>query len=118
MNRTPWQLWDLQTGEPADGADTLEAIDGAGAGDLRPTPEHAIPGLLHIYLHLMEMSPDPGDARCRPRTGCAASCPTPATCCTCPRISTCCAATTGAVVTANERGDRRRREVPASARAR
>ena len=26
MNRTPWQLWDLSTGEPAEGADTLEAI--------------------------------------------------------------------------------------------
>ena len=25
MNRTPWQLWDLEAGEPADGADTLEA---------------------------------------------------------------------------------------------
>jgi tetratricopeptide (TPR) repeat protein len=26
MNRTPWQLWDLPTGEPAKGASTLEAI--------------------------------------------------------------------------------------------
>ena len=26
MNRTPWQLWDLPTGKPAEGADTLEAI--------------------------------------------------------------------------------------------
>ncbi|MGI9521006.1 MAG: hypothetical protein ACR2PG_05080, partial [Hyphomicrobiaceae bacterium] len=26
MNRTPWQLWDLPSGEPAEGADTLEAI--------------------------------------------------------------------------------------------
>ena len=25
MNRTPWQLWDLTTGEPAEGADTAEA---------------------------------------------------------------------------------------------
>ena len=29
MNRTPWQLWDIQTGKPAEGADTLEAIGGA-----------------------------------------------------------------------------------------
>jgi len=59
MNRTPWQLWDLPTGQPADGADTLEAIgvlenafdtlDGAW--------DH--PGLLHMYTHLMEMSPHP-----------------------------------------------------------
>ena len=27
MNRTPWQLWDLPTGEVAEGADTLEAIE-------------------------------------------------------------------------------------------
>jgi hypothetical protein len=26
MNRTPWQLWDIKTGKPADGADTAEAI--------------------------------------------------------------------------------------------
>ena len=25
MNRTPWDLWDLGTGEPADGAGTVEA---------------------------------------------------------------------------------------------
>ena len=59
MNRTPWKLWDLPTGRPAEGADTLEAmtvletafeqIDGAW--------EH--PGLFHMYIHLMEMSPHP-----------------------------------------------------------
>ena len=32
MGRTPWQLWDLRTGAPAEGADTQEALDGAGAG--------------------------------------------------------------------------------------
>ena len=26
MNRTPWQLWDLPSGQPAEGADTVEAI--------------------------------------------------------------------------------------------
>ena len=25
MNRTPWALWDLASGEPAAGADTVEA---------------------------------------------------------------------------------------------
>jgi len=25
MNRTPWSLWNLESGEPADGADTDEA---------------------------------------------------------------------------------------------
>ena len=27
MNRTPWQLWDLPTGEVAEGADTVEAME-------------------------------------------------------------------------------------------
>ncbi len=59
MNRTPWQLWDLPTGQPAEGADTLEAIavlDGAFE-HLDGAWEH--PGLLHMYIHLMEMSPHP-----------------------------------------------------------
>ncbi|KAI1210116.1 TPR domain protein [Annulohypoxylon truncatum] len=61
MNLTPWQLWDLDTGAPAPGARTLEAKaileramaqDGSGAGSRHP-------GLLHLYIHLMEMSPTP-----------------------------------------------------------
>ena len=58
MNRTPWALWNLKTGEIAKGADTAEAIEvleramkQAGA------MEH--PGILHLYIHLMEMSPHP-----------------------------------------------------------
>ena len=27
MNRTPWQMWDLVTGRPAEGADTSEAVE-------------------------------------------------------------------------------------------
>ena len=59
MNRTPWALWDLQTGQPAAGADTLEAIAVLeGAFDsLDGAWSH--PGLLHMYIHLMEMSPHP-----------------------------------------------------------
>ncbi len=59
MNRTPWQLWDLPSGKPAKGADTLEAIsvlDNA-FDTLDGAWEH--PGLLHMYVHLMEMSPHP-----------------------------------------------------------
>jgi tetratricopeptide (TPR) repeat protein len=58
MNRTPWQLWDLKSGNPAEGADTIEAIRvletamGAHGGSSHP-------GLLHMYIHLMEMSPHP-----------------------------------------------------------
>ncbi|KAK3372743.1 hypothetical protein B0H63DRAFT_514081 [Podospora didyma] len=56
MNLTPWQLWDLRTGEPAKGARTLEAkaiLERGIALD-----EHH-PGLLHLYIHLMEMSQHP-----------------------------------------------------------
>jgi tetratricopeptide (TPR) repeat protein len=58
MNLTPWQLWDLRSGEPAAGARTLEAkavLDRALAGEAGR--DH--PGLLHLYIHLMEMSPTP-----------------------------------------------------------
>ncbi|MEM8647614.1 MAG: tetratricopeptide repeat protein [Pseudomonadota bacterium] len=59
MNRTPWQLWDLPSGKPADGADTLEAIAvlETAFDTLEGAWEH--PGLLHMYIHLMEMSPHP-----------------------------------------------------------
>jgi len=58
MNRTPWALWDLKSGKVADGADTAEAIEVLERALSQPDAmEH--PGLLHIYIHLMEMSPHP-----------------------------------------------------------
>jgi tetratricopeptide (TPR) repeat protein len=58
MNRTPWQLWNLTSGKPADGADTEEARDVLErALGLPGAWDH--PGLLHFYIHLMEMSPTP-----------------------------------------------------------
>ncbi len=62
MNRTPWALWDLPSGQPADGADTLEAIDvlETAFAEIDGAWDH--PGLLHMYIHLMEMSPHPGRA--------------------------------------------------------
>ncbi|MEP3277224.1 MAG: tetratricopeptide repeat protein [Stappiaceae bacterium] len=59
MNRTPWQLWDLKSGQPANGADTVEAIDvlDTAFDTLEGAWDH--PGLLHMYIHLMEMSPHP-----------------------------------------------------------
>ena len=58
MNLTPWALWDQATGQPAAGAATAEA---------RAVLERALalpggrahPGILHMYIHLMEMSPTP-----------------------------------------------------------
>ena len=59
LNETPWKMWNVATGEPAPGARTLEAkatLD-------RLFAEHPDawdhPGLLHQYVHLMEMSPTP-----------------------------------------------------------
>ena len=61
MNRTPWRLWDLATGEPSEGADTNEAIEvlerALRAVDEAGDAPH--PGLLHMYIHLLEMSPNP-----------------------------------------------------------
>ena len=61
LNRTPWALWDLETGEPASGADTLEAIaaleEAIDSREAAGDPDH--PGLLHMYIHALEMSPHP-----------------------------------------------------------
>lgn len=59
MNESPWQMWDLATGAAADGAGTLEArqVLETGFRDLPGSWDH--PGLLHLYVHLMEMSPTP-----------------------------------------------------------
>lgn len=60
INRTPWQLWDLKSGEPAQGADTLEAMAVLERAmrlmDERGSPH---PGVLHMYIHTVEMSPHP-----------------------------------------------------------
>jgi tetratricopeptide (TPR) repeat protein len=61
MNLTPWALWDQATGEPAAGAAAAEAkevLERALASD----GGQAHPGVLHMYIHLMEMSDRPEDA--------------------------------------------------------
>ena len=59
LNCTPWRMWDLRTGEPAQGAGTLEAraVLESAFRDLPGAMDH--PGLLHLHVHLMEMSPHP-----------------------------------------------------------
>ena len=59
LNRTPWRMWDLRTGGVATGAGTSEAravLERALAQD-PAAMRH--PGILHLYVHLMEMSPFP-----------------------------------------------------------
>jgi tetratricopeptide (TPR) repeat protein len=61
MSRTPWRLWNRRTGEPAEGADTLEAIrvleDGIQTTEALGQPPHH--GILHMYIHAIEMSDHP-----------------------------------------------------------
>jgi len=61
MTRTPWRLWDISRGKPADGADTLEIMEVLESG-LEVLAGRSIkhhPGILHMYLHALEMSPTP-----------------------------------------------------------
>ncbi|WP_299660726.1 tetratricopeptide repeat protein [uncultured Ruegeria sp.] len=62
MNLTPWQMWDLKTGQPADGAATLEAQEVLEFAMANDSAAMSHPGLLHLYVHLMEMSPTPEKA--------------------------------------------------------
>lgn len=81
MNRTPWQLWNVKTDQPTDGADTLEclavldkAINHTKAqaktqaktpaktqaktqAKTLLTPQHQ--AILHLHIHCLEMSPWP-----------------------------------------------------------
>lgn len=61
MNLTPWQLWDIKTGEPAPGARTLEAKAVLESAFKQPGGDRH-PGLLHLWIHLLEMSSRPEDA--------------------------------------------------------
>lgn len=58
MNLSAWNLWDLKTGEPTPGARSPEAkaiLEKA----LRHSSAYEHPGVLHLYIHLMEMSKTP-----------------------------------------------------------
>ncbi|WRT70485.1 uncharacterized protein IL334_007483 [Kwoniella shivajii] len=58
MNLTPWALWDIATGLPAPNSRTLEveAILNKALATL-PGSNHI--GILHLYIHYIEMSPTP-----------------------------------------------------------
>ncbi len=61
INRTPWKLWDLKSGGPAEGASTLEAVEvlDKAMAQMNRMGLDPHPGLLHMYVHTMEMSPHP-----------------------------------------------------------
>ena len=61
MNVTAWALWDTRTGDPAPGSRVVQAmriLDDA----LATEAGRRHPGVLHLYLHAMEMSARPEDA--------------------------------------------------------
>ncbi|CEL10947.1 hypothetical protein ASPCAL14054 [Aspergillus calidoustus] len=58
MNVTPWALWNLFTGEPAPNAPTT-LVKSVLEGALAREGAHDHPGLLHLYIHYIEMSPMP-----------------------------------------------------------
>ena len=61
VNVTAWALWDTRTGEPAPGSRVVAAK--AIMERALDTPDgRTHPGLLHLYLHTMEMSARPEDA--------------------------------------------------------
>ncbi|WP_050602301.1 tetratricopeptide repeat protein [Ruegeria sp. 6PALISEP08] len=62
LNLTPWKMWDLKTGQPAEGAATLEAQEALEWAMANDAAAMSHPGLLHLYVHLMEMSPTPEKA--------------------------------------------------------
>jgi tetratricopeptide (TPR) repeat protein len=62
MNRTPWKLWDLPRRRPADGSSTEEARRVLEQAFATQPAAWDHPGLLHMYIHLMEMSPTPEKA--------------------------------------------------------
>ena len=64
MTRTPWKLWDVKTGQPANGADTLEARavleKGIALATARGVLQHL--AIVHYHIHLLEMSATPEQA--------------------------------------------------------
>ncbi|MFT5115544.1 MAG: tetratricopeptide (TPR) repeat protein [Parasphingorhabdus sp.] len=64
MTRTPWKLWDVIRGTPAENADTLETIEviekSIAIKDAEGVPQH--PAILHLHIHATEMSTAPEQA--------------------------------------------------------
>lgn len=61
MNLAPWELWDIKTGEPREISNT-PIIKRTLETALRRPEALDHPGVLHLYIHLMEMSPTPEKA--------------------------------------------------------
>ena len=64
MIRTPWKLWDVSAGQPADGADTAECLSVLDRvlSRMRESGSTPHPAILHLHIHCLEMSPAPEKA--------------------------------------------------------
>jgi tetratricopeptide (TPR) repeat protein len=64
ITRTPWRLWEVTTGEPAKGADTIEALEVCERSIAlsESAGEASHPGVLHLHIHTLEMSHHPEHA--------------------------------------------------------
>ena len=64
ITRTPRRLWDLRTGRPAPRSDVVEAQAvcerSIALRDAAGQPQH--PAIVHLHIHIMEMSADPARA--------------------------------------------------------
>ncbi|MCY4306592.1 MAG: hypothetical protein OXC62_17725 [Aestuariivita sp.] len=62
LNLTPWKMWNLAEGKPKEGACTYECqnVLETALSSMPNATNH--PGILHCYVHLMEMSPTPEKA--------------------------------------------------------
>ena len=61
INKTPDKLWDIKRGVPAEGADTVAAMDvlERALRQMEEGEREPHPGVMHVYIHTMEMSPFP-----------------------------------------------------------
>ena len=61
ITRTPRRLWDVKTGRPAPNSDVLEALaiceSAIALAEARGWAPH--PAILHLHIHIMEMSNEP-----------------------------------------------------------
>ena len=57
ITRTPRRLWDVKSGKPARNSDVLEALAVCEAAIARAEKPHA--ALLHLHVHILEMSNEP-----------------------------------------------------------
>jgi tetratricopeptide (TPR) repeat protein len=61
MMRTPRRLWDVKTGLPANNSDVIEALEVCerAIGLAGPGSQCKHPALVHLHIHILEMSNEP-----------------------------------------------------------